>query len=61
MRKAGGTPYVVVGGIAVAEDSLPWLVVPDSVGECRAGRCILAIQMANAELAGSLLVFVHHQ
>jgi hypothetical protein len=51
----------VVGGIAVAEDSLPWLVVPDSVGECRAGRCILAIQMANAELAGSLLVFVHHQ
>ncbi len=43
------------------EDRLPRLVIPDSVCEGRAGRGIFAIQMANTELAGPLLVFVKNE
>jgi hypothetical protein len=51
----------VVGGVAVPGDRLSGIVIPDSVGKCRASRCVLAVQMAHAELARLLQVLVNHQ
>lgn len=53
--------YVVVGRPAVPDNHLARLVVPDRVGERRAGGHVLAIQMANAELTRPLLILVHHE
>jgi len=56
-----GVAHIVVGGVAMPENGFPRLVIPDGVGEGRAGRRILAVQVANAELAGPLLVFVENE
>jgi hypothetical protein len=53
--------YVVVGRVTVPKDCFAWLVIPDCVRERRARGRILAIQMANAELARLLQIFVDNQ
>lgn len=57
----GGLSYVVVCGVAVSRNRFPGVIVPDSVGESRTRWRILAVQMADAKLAGPLLVLMDHQ
>jgi hypothetical protein len=52
--------YVVVGWIAVSENRFPWLVVPDGVSKGRPRWRVLAIEVAHAELAWPLEVFMHY-
>lgn len=50
----------MVGGVAVSENRFPWLVVPDGVGKGRPRWSILAIEVADAELAWPLEVLMHY-